>query len=443
MTSYSRSSTFSCSASSRAGRSGRTLKPITVAFDTAARSTSDFVIPPTPRSTNDSRTSSCSWSSLRSASVSASSEPCMSAFTRRFSVATSPRCTIAKMSSRRAPPASIIGCERFDARRRCARASATTRATFSFGATRSSSPASGRVVEPEHLDRGRRTGLGDRVAALVEHRPDLAPAAARDDRLADAEGAPLDERGDDGTPPGVEVRLEHERPRRRLRVGAQLLLELRVGDEEEAVEQLLDPDARRCGDVEDERVAAPLLGHELLLRELLAHARRVGVLAVGLGDRDDDRHLGRLGVVDRLDRLRHHAVVGRDHEDRDVGRLGATGAHGGERLVARGVDEGDLPAVALDLVGADGLGDAAGLAGGDVGVADRVEQRGLAVVDVTHHGHDRRTRLEQRLVVFLVLTEHGLQLELGLLAGLDEQDLGAELLRDELDHLVGERLRAR
>ena len=73
----------------------------------------------------------------------------------------------------------------------------------------------------------------------------------------------------------------------------------------------------------------------------------------------------------------------------------------------------------------------------------RVEQRGLAVVDVTHDGDDRRARLEQRLVLFLVVVaEHRLQLELGLLAGLDEQDLGAELLRDELDHLVGERLRA-
>ena len=39
------------------------------------------------------------------------------------------------------------------------------------------------------------------------------------------------------------------------------------------------------------------------------------------------------------------------------------------------------------------LGDAAGFAGDHVGVAQRVEQRGLAVVDVAHHGHDRRTRL--------------------------------------------------
>ena len=45
---------------------------------------------------------------------------------------------------------------------------------------------------------------------------------------------------------------------------------------------------------------------------------------------------------------------------------------------------------ALDLIGADVLGDAAGLAGDHVGLADGVEQRGLAVVDVAHDGDDRR-----------------------------------------------------
>ena len=48
----------------------------------------------------------------------------------------------------------------------------------------------------------------------------------------------------------------------------------------------------------------------------------------------------------------------------------------------------------------------------------------------------------QRVVFVVVVAEQRLQLELGLLAGLDEQHLGAERLGDELDHLVGERLRA-
>ena len=45
------------------------------------------------------------------------------------------------------------------------------------------------------------------------------------------------------------------------------------------------------------------------------------------------------------------------------------------------------------------LGDAAGLAGRDFGLADGVEQRRLAVVDVAHDGDDRCTRRELRRLV--------------------------------------------
>ena len=75
----------------------------------------------------------------------------------------------------------------------------------------------------------------------------------------------------------------------------------------------------------------------------LADLGRVGVFLVDLVDRDHDRHVGRLGVVERLDGLRHDAVIGRDDEHRDVGDLGTTSTHGGERLVTRGVDEGQRP----------------------------------------------------------------------------------------------------
>ena len=100
---------------------------------------------------------------------------------------------------------------------------------------------------------------------------------------------------------------------------------------------------------------------------------------------------------DRLARLRHDAVVGGDDEHRDVGDLRAAGAHGGERLVARRVEEGDPPAVDLGLVGADVLRDPAGLGLDDGGLADRVEQRRLAVVDVAHDRDDRRAVLERLL----------------------------------------------
>ena len=76
-------------------------------------------------------------------------------------------------------------------------------------------------------------------------------------------------------------------------------------------------------------------------------------------------------MIDRLDRLRHDAVVGRDDEHDDVRHLGAAGAHRREGFVARRIDERDLVAVRRrDLIGADVLRDAAGLAGHDVRLSE-------------------------------------------------------------------------
>ena len=145
-----------------------------------------------------------------------------------------------------------------------------------------------------------------------------------------------------------------------VRVGLELL---ELGDDEDRVEQVVEALLGLGRDVDELGVAAPLRGLQAELRHLGAHAVGVGALLVDLVDRDDDRHVGGLGVVDRLVGLRHDAVVGGDDDHGDVGDLGAAGAHGGERLVARRVEEGDRLAAVVDLVGADVLGDAAGLAG--------------------------------------------------------------------------------
>ncbi len=51
-------------------------------------------------------------------------------------------------------------------------------------------------------------------------------------------------------------------------------------------------------------------------------------------------------------------------------------------------------AFVIDAVGADVLGDAAGFARRDARLADRVHERRLAVIDVTHERDDRAARLE-------------------------------------------------
>ena len=119
----------------------------------------------------------------------------------------------------------------------------------------------------------------------------------------------------------------------------------------------------------------------------------LGVRFIDLVDGDDDRNFGRLGVVDRFQRLRHYAVVRRHYQNHDVGHLGATGAHAGERLMAGGIDEDDLLAVHLHLISANVLSDAAGFAPGDVGDADGVQQRCFAVIDMAHDGVTTGARL--------------------------------------------------
>src|SRR3546814_5362578 len=88
--------------------------------------------------------------------------------------------------------------------------------------------------------------------------------------------------------------------------------------------------------------------------------------------------------------LRHYTVVGSHHQNDDIGCLGTASTHGGKRFVARSIQEGHHAALGLDVVGADVLGNAAGFAGCNLGAADIVQQRRLAVVDVTNDGNEDR-----------------------------------------------------
>ena len=154
-------------------------------------------------------------------------------------------------------------------------------------------------------------------------------------------------------------------------------------------------------------------------------------------------------MVDGLNRLGHHTVIGRDHEDRDIGDLRATGTHSREGFVTGGIDKGDRAGGAVlsldgDLVGADVLGDATVFGVDDVRVADRVEQLGLTVVDVTHDGNDRRTGLHILGVVELFGLEvdvEGLEQLTVLVLGGDDLDVVAELRAQRLEGVLVEGLR--
>ncbi len=292
-----------------------------------------------------------------------------------------------------------------------------------------------RLVEAEDLDGIARACPVELLALVVVERAHLAVRVARDDGVADLERAALHEHRRDRAAADVESRLDDRAGGLGVRIRAQV--ELGVGDEEDALEQIVEVFLLLRRHARDLCRASPLLGLEPVGGEVGEHAVGICVGQVDLVDGDDDRHVRGAGVRDRLFRLRHHAVVCGDDEDGDVGHLRAAGAHRGERLVARRVEERHLAPVHVDLVRADVLRDPAGLGVDDVRLADRVEQRRLAVIDVAHDRDDRGPRLER---LFRIVERLGLFL---FLARVLDRHLALELGRDQLDLFVGQRLRRR
>ena len=105
-------------------------------------------------------------------------------------------------------------------------------------------------------------------------------------------------------------------------------------------------------------------------------------------------------MVDRFLGLRHNAVVRSDDDDTDIGHLRAAGTHCGKRFVARRIQERDLLALDTDLIGADVLRDAAEFTFDNPRLPDRVQQRGLAVIDMPHDRNDRRALNQIRRIFF-------------------------------------------
>ena len=99
-------------------------------------------------------------------------------------------------------------------------------------------------------------------------------------------------------------------------------------------------------------------------------------------------------MVNGFNSLRHNAVIGCHYQNGDIGYLSAAGAHGGKSFMSGGIQKGDFLAVDFHLVSADMLSNTAGFGIHDIGLADGIQQSGLAVVDMAHNGDHGRTRLK-------------------------------------------------
>mmetsp|Transcript_11743 Transcript_11743/g.37222 ORF Transcript_11743/g.37222 Transcript_11743/m.37222 type:complete len:541 (-) Transcript_11743:155-1777(-) len=284
-------------------------------------------------------------------------------------------------------------------------------------------------LQAEHVDgrAGRRLHRFDAVNHELAH---AAPLRAGDDDVADTQRAALHNCRRDGPEATVHARLNGDALGGAVRVGAQVE---HLGEERDLLLEALEARPLLGRHFRGEHVAAKPLEHDVVVEQLDADALDVCTLLVNLVDGDDHGRVRSLGRPDRLDRLRLDAIVSCDDEDDNVGHVGAARAHRGEGGVARRVQVRDPPALSRrDLVRAEVLRDPARLAERNARLAQRVEQRCLAMVNMSHHSDDGGPGHERRNVVLLLLERARLGVDVS--AARDDQP---HPLRD------GRRVRAR
>ena len=125
--------------------------------------------------------------------------------------------------------------------------------------------------------------------------------------------------------------------RRRLQV-------LQIGNQADHFHQQVQVGVLLRRNIDEDRLAAPVFRNQSTIRQLLLHAIRQSIRLVDLVDGNNDRNLRRLRVIDSFQRLRHHAVIRRDHEHNDIRHLRSARTHAGERFVTRRIEEHDLAA---------------------------------------------------------------------------------------------------
>ncbi len=255
------------------------------------------------------------------------------------------------------------------------------------------------VVGAENLAGLARLDLRQGLPALAQNGAHLAVGHAHQESVPHLEGPLVDKNGEHHAAARLLLGLDHGPAGGALGTGLQFQ---HLGLQVNHVQKMIDADALLRGDGRAKILPAEFLDGDAVLQQFLLDPIGLGIGQIDLVHRHDQGHSGGLGMADRFHRLGHDTVIGRHDENHDVGDLGATGAHGRERRMARRVEEGDRTASGLNRIGADVLGDPAGLARDHVGLANVVEQRGLAVIHMAHDG-DHRRPVGQILILDLAL----------------------------------------
>ena len=285
----------------------------------------------------------------------------------------------------------------------------------------------GCTIQSENRGCFSRTDLLDTLSALVEHGLDATKVGTSQKDIAQVQGAVGAKHGGNITTPLVEGGLNNTTGS--LTVGVGFEIE-HLSFEQHLLHEFGHAHTFLGTDILTLILTAPILNEEVHLCQMFLDLLWVSGRFIYLIDCKDNGYACGHSVVDGFLGLRHDVVVGSNDDDGNVGDLSTTGTHSRESLVTRSIQEGDVAAILqLHVVGTDMLCDAARLTCDDIRLADIVEERGLTVVNMTHHGDNWSARHEVCFVIsFLVNSLADI--------GTDIFRLVAEFIGHEVDGLL-------
>ena len=225
---------------------------------------------------------------------------------------------------------------------------------------------------------------------------------ADNENIAALQRAALHEHGCDSAAALVQLRLHHDGFSRAIGIGLQF--------HDFCLQSQFFEQGIKAGFLERRNLdvlnfTAHSFHDNFMLKQTLTHLLRICAFLVDLIDSNDHRHIGSLGMLNGFNRLRHQAVISCDDQDYDIRYRGTALTHLRERFVPWGIEEGDDRAIlCLHLIRANMLRDSASFASHNICTAQGVQKRCLTMVDMPHHGHDRRTGLHRfgRVYVFIM-----------------------------------------
>lgn len=136
-----------------------------------------------------------------------------------------------------------------------------------------------------------------------------------------------------------------------------------------------------------------------MLHKLVLYIGWVGTWLINLVDSNDNWYTGILGMMNCLYSLWHYAIISSYNQNGNICYLGTTGTHSSKCLMAWGIQEDNLLALALNLICTNMLGNAASLMGRYGGFADHIQQGGLAVVNMAHYSNNWWTKYQALWII--------------------------------------------